>query len=80
MDTYQFTIIIERQPEGGYLVSVPALPGCYTEGRTLEEAREMAADAIRAYCISLRKQGEPVPVESLDEQLIGRLSVNLEPA
>ena len=62
MDTYQFTIIIERQPEGGYLVSVPALPGCYTEGRTLEEAREMAADAIRAYCISLRKHREPVPV------------------
>jgi len=31
MNTYQFTVIIERQPEGGYLVSVPALPGCYTE-------------------------------------------------
>ncbi len=80
MDTYQFTIIIERQPEGGYLVSVPALPGCYTEGRTLEEAREMAADAIRAYCISLRKHSEPVPVEPSEEQFVGRLSVNLEPA
>ena len=44
MTTHQFTILIERQPEGEYLVSVPALPGCYTEGRTLEEAREMAAD------------------------------------
>jgi predicted RNase H-like HicB family nuclease len=32
-------IIIERQPEGEYLVSPPALPGCYTEGSTLEEAR-----------------------------------------
>jgi len=42
MDVYQFTVIIERQPEGEYLVPVPALPGCYTEGRTLEEAREMA--------------------------------------
>ena len=80
MDTYQFTVIFERQPEGGYLVSVPALPGCYTEGRTLEEAREMAADAIRAYCASLRKHGEPIPVESTEEQFVGRLSITLEPA
>jgi antitoxin HicB len=80
MDVYQFTVIIERQPEGEYLVSVPALPGCYTEGRTLEEAREMAADAIRAYCASLLKHGEPIPTEALEEQFIGRLSITLEPA
>ena len=80
MNAYQFTVIIERQPEGEYLVSVPALPGCYTEGGTLEEAREMAADAIRAYCASLLKHGEPIPVESPEEQFIGWLSVSLEPA
>jgi predicted RNase H-like HicB family nuclease len=80
MNVYQFTVIIERQPEGEYLVSVPALPGCYTEGRTWEEAREMATDAIRAYCASLLKHGEPIPVESSEEQFIGRLSVTLEPA
>ena len=79
MTAHQFTIIIERQPEGEYLVSVPALPGCYTEGRTLEEAREMAADAIRAYCASLLKHGEPIPVEAMEEQFVGRLSVSLEP-
>jgi len=73
-------VIFERQPEGGYLVSIPALPGCYTEGRTLEEARETAADAIRAYCASLRKHGEPIPVESTEEQFVGRLSITLEPA
>lgn len=80
MNVHQFTVIIERQPEGEYLVSVPALPGCYTEGRTLEEARDMAADAIRAYCASLLKHGEPIPMESPEEQFIGRLSVTLEPA
>ncbi len=80
MSGYQFTVIIERQPEGEYLVSVPALPGCYTEGRTLEEAREMATDAIRAYCTSLIKHGEPVPIEAQAEQFIGRLNVVLEPA
>jgi antitoxin HicB len=80
VDTYQFTVVVERQPEGGYLVSVPSLPGCYTEGRTLEEAREMATDAIRAYCASLVKHGEPIPVEPCEEQFVGRLSVALEPA
>jgi len=59
MGDCQLAIIIERQPEGEYVVSMPALPGCYTEGNTLEEAREMAADAIRAYCASLAKHGEP---------------------
>jgi predicted RNase H-like HicB family nuclease len=80
VNDYLFTVLIERQPEGEYLVSVPALPGCYTEGQTLEEARTMATDAIRAYCASLVKHGEPIPVESAEEQYVGRLSVALEPA
>jgi antitoxin HicB len=80
VNVYQFTMIIERQPEGEYLVSVPVLPGCYTEGRTFEEAREMADDAIRAYCASLLKHGEPIPIESPEEQFIGRLSIALETA
>ncbi len=67
MENYQFTVIIERQPEGEYLVTVPILPGCVTEGRTLEDARTMAADAISAYCTSLRKHDESIPVESFDE-------------
>jgi len=78
VNEYSFTVIIERQPEGEYLVSVPALPGCYTEGQTLEEARIVAADAIRSYCASLRKHGDPIPMESTIEQYVGRLSVDLE--
>lgn len=80
MTEYKFTIVIERQPEGEYLVSVPSLPGCYTEGHTLEEAREMAEDAILAYCASLRKHGEPIPLEQSTEQFIGQLSVTMESA
>jgi len=71
MKGYSFTVFIERQPAGEYLVSVPALPGCYTEGSTLEEARTMAADAIRAYCASLLKHGEPIPVESAECYYLG---------
>jgi len=57
----RYTVIFEPQPEGGYMVTVPALPGCITEGDTLREARKMAAEAIQAYCESLVKDGLPLP-------------------
>ena len=57
-----YTVVYEKD-EGGYVVTVPALPGVVTEGRTLEEARLMAADAIKCYVESLLKDGEPVPLE-----------------
>jgi predicted RNase H-like HicB family nuclease len=58
-----FTVVFDRTEEG-YTVTVPALSGLVTEGRTLDEAREMALDAIRCHVESLLKDGEPVPVES----------------
>jgi predicted RNase H-like HicB family nuclease len=50
--------------ERGYQVTVPLLPGLTTYGRTLGEAREMAADAIRVHLEGLRKDGEPIPDET----------------
>jgi len=47
----------------GYQVTVPLLPGLVTYGRTLEEAREMARDAIRCHLEGLRKDGERIPNE-----------------
>jgi predicted RNase H-like HicB family nuclease len=58
----RYTVIYEPQPEGGYSVSVPALPGCITEGDTIAEARSMAEDAIRGYCESLLADGLKLPV------------------
>ncbi len=55
-----YRIILRPEPEGGYTVTVPALPGCVTYGSTLEEANAMAADAVRAYLESMRKHAEPV--------------------
>ena len=43
---YHYNIMLRPEPEGGYTALVPALPGCVTYGRTVEEAREMAKDAI----------------------------------
>lgn len=59
----KFTAIFEPAEEGGYTVIVPSLPGCVTEGDTLEEAVEMAKDAISAYVESLKKHKEPIPCE-----------------
>jgi predicted RNase H-like HicB family nuclease len=58
---YGHTVIYERLLEGGYQVIVPALPGIVTYGRTLEEAREMAEDAIRCHIRALLKDGEDIP-------------------
>ncbi len=41
-----YTVLFDPAEEGGYVVTVPALPGLVTQGDTLEEAREMAKDAI----------------------------------
>lgn len=56
------------------MVTVPALPGCVTEGDTFEEAVEMAKDAIKAYCASLLKHRDPIPMES-EEEFIGTIEV-----
>src|SRR5438067_4900950 len=58
---YSFTMLFEPAEEGGYTVTCPALPGLVTEGDTLEEARVMADDAIRAYLESLSKDSLPAP-------------------
>ncbi len=45
----RFYAIIHEEPEGGYFAEVPALPGCYTEGDTLDELKEMLKEAIQLY-------------------------------
>jgi antitoxin HicB len=61
MSEYRFTVLFEPAEEGGYVVTCPALPGLVTEGETLDEARDMARDAIRGYLESLQKDGQPIP-------------------
>lgn len=53
MENLRYTIIFHPEPEGGFTVTVPALPGCITYGKDLDEAKGMIADAIGAYVASL---------------------------
>ncbi len=64
MKILNYTVIMTPDETGGYVVTCPALPGLVTEGDTLEEAREMATDAIRCYIESLQKDDEPIPTDN----------------
>ena len=61
MAEYSYTVLFEPAEEGGFVATCPALPGLVTEGDTLEEARRMAQDAIRAYLESRHKDHQPIP-------------------
>ena len=52
---------LEREPEGGFTINVPALPGCMTYGKTFEEAMTMIADAMEGWLFVARKRGVPIP-------------------
>ena len=58
MSEYGYRVIYEPLTEGGFQVIVPALPGIVTYGRTIEEAREMAQDAIACHLQGLLKDEE----------------------
>ena len=58
MPDYEFTVVIERDEDGRFVAICPALQGCYTEGETEEEARQLIEDAIRLHVESrLAKNG-----------------------
>ena len=57
----RFHILLRPEPEGGFTVLVPALPGCITWAADLGSARTMARDAIEAYIASLVRHGESIP-------------------
>lgn len=71
MSMREYTIIITPdEEEGGYVVSVPALPGCHTQGDTMEEAIANAREAIEGYLLSLKDLGRPIPEEKEHTQTI----------
>lgn len=64
MKRLTYRILLNREPEGGYTVTVPALSGCITYGENVDEAIAMAKEAIELYIESLVEHNEPIPDES----------------
>lgn len=70
----EYTTIFEPAEEGGYVVNVPALPGCSTQGETFEEATKNIKDAIKGYLAVLKDEGEVIPREQ-SEVIITKIAV-----
>ena len=73
---YNYKILLTKEEEGGYMVTVPALAGCITQGDTIEEALAMGKEAIELYIEELQLRGEPIP----DNSNTLEYSLNLETA
>ena len=75
METRTYTVKIEPALEGGYVASVPALPGCFTQGETFEEVCAMAKEAIEGFIETLAKHGQPIPVENVKPE---RMTIGIQ--
>ena len=70
----RYTVVLEQEEDGGYVVSVPALPGCVSQGGTRDEALNNIREAIGLYVDDCRDAGDPVPTDA------GREFVEVEAA
>ena len=59
----RYTVVLEQEPDGGFVASVPALPGCVSQGDTRTEAVANIREAIELYIEDCRAAGDPVPTE-----------------
>ena len=71
----RLTILIESDETGGYYAFCPALPGCYSQGNTLEETKANIQEAIQCHLESLVKDGQPIPQER--EEFVGTVQVSI---
>ena len=69
----EYSIIIYEAEEGGYWTKVPALPGCGSQGETLDEAIINTKEAIESHIIALQEDGQEVPTERAS--MYGKLKV-----
>ncbi len=75
-EIFNYTVIFEPAEEGGFVVHVPSLPGCHTQGETLDEAYLMAQDAISLYIETLRELKEEIPQEA-NNSIIAKIPVKI---
>lgn len=62
MKFFAFEVVIEKEEEDdGYCAYSPTLPGCFSNGRTIEEAKRGIREAVELHVASLREHGRPIP-------------------
>ena len=69
----EYTVIIYEAEEGGYWTRVPALPGCGSQGETIDEALANTKEAIESHILALQEDGQEIPKE--DVLMFGRVEV-----
>jgi predicted RNase H-like HicB family nuclease len=62
---YNYTVLLEKEADGGYHSFCPILKGCHSQGDTVEEAIENITEAIELYLESLMADNQPIPKEDL---------------
>ena len=65
----KFRIIIQQDEDGMFVAECPSLPGCISQGKTRQEAKENLKDAVIGYLASLKKHNDPIP-PSIEEETI----------
>jgi predicted RNase H-like HicB family nuclease len=60
----RYTVVLEQESDGGFVASVPALPGCVSQGDTRPEALDNIREAIELYVQDCREAGDPAPTEA----------------
>lgn len=70
----RYTVVLEQESDGGYVASVPTLPGCVSQGDTRTEALANIREAVELYINDCRAAGDPIPTEA------GREFVEIEAA
>jgi predicted RNase H-like HicB family nuclease len=73
MDSPGYSVVLEPDPDGGYVAVIPAFPGCYSQGETVDEALANAREAILLTIEDLMANGEPIPDPSAE--LIRKVAV-----
>ncbi len=59
----RYSVVVHGTDEGGFWVEVPALPGCYSQGESIEESLRNVGEAIALYLEALEDQGTDAPKE-----------------
>lgn len=73
-----YSVVLTPAENGGYTVTVPTLPGCFTEGDTYEEALSNAREAIELCLEQLLADGEDIPVE-ISPSAISTVTISAHP-